>query len=520
MLRAVGRSALILTGSTAAVQVLAIARELFVAANAGISTELDALLIALVLPITLSGVLTTGTATALVPAYLSARDARGPAAAHRIAGLVLVWVGLGGVAIWMILALLAGAAVTIAGPGLSAAGHESAVLYLRLLAPLAFVAPVSGILYSVCQAEEQFAGIAWSTVAGATTMLASTIFLWDAFGLGALAVSNLLGPSVTVGVLLASAARGAAVPRLTLRPSGPELEPFLRHAIPLTISGAILQVNVLADRAIASLLAPGAVSALRYADVLVRTPIGAISPAWGSALYPALVRSARSNVDSLGRAIGQATRYVVTVFVPLAALTVAVAPVAVAVAYERGAFGEVDVDRTARVVAAFAPMIVILMISPVLTGALNARQRGPALLAGGILSVLLNVTLDVTLGFWLGAVGVAAATSVTSAIVIVFFARQAAKSEDGMELHAVVRAVVIASIASLPPALLAAVIAWSGLVPRGILPGLVFLLVVGTLGMLAYASIAARLGLAEARILLQLGRDRVVRRGGYSRGSR
>lgn len=520
-LRAVGRSALILTGSTAAVQVLAIARELFVAAKVGISVELDALLIALVLPITLSGVLTTGTVTALVPAYLAARDARGADAGRRFAGLVLVWVGFGSLALAAALEPFAGVAVAITGPGLSSAGHESAVLYLRLLAPLAFISAVSGVLYGVCQAEERFAGIAWSTIAGAATLLASVVLLWDALGLGALAVGNLLGPIVTVGVLLAFAARGKVVPRLTLRPSGPELGAFLRHAIPLTISGAILQINVIGDRAIASLLAPGAVSALRYGDVLVRTPISAIRAAWGSALYPALVHSAHSGVESgIGAATGRATRYVLAVFVPIAALTAAVAPIAAAVAFERGAFGALDVQRTARVVAAFAPMIVVLMIQSVLVGALNARQRGRVLLAGGMLNVVFNIALDVAFGVWLGVAGVALASSVTVTIVLIFFARRLAREEEGFELRSLARTGAVATLASLPPAILAAALAWGGLVPPGILPGLLFLIAVGALGMLAYAAIAAWVGLAEVRILLHLGRDRLVRRGNPPRPAR
>lgn len=520
-LRAVGRSAMILTGSTAAIQVLSIARELFVAAKAGISSDLDALLIALVLPITLSGVLTTGTVTALVPAYLTARHARGADAARRFAGLVLVWVGVGGLVLFVALELLAGVAVTITGPGLSPAGHESAVLYLRLLAPLAFVAAVSGILYGVCQAEERFAGIAWSTIAGAVTLFASVVLLWDALGLGALAVGNLLGPVVAVGVLLVTSMRAEAVPKLAIRPSGPELGAFLRHAFPLTISGAILQINVIGDRAIASLLAPGAVSALRYGDVLVRTPISAITSAWSSALYPALVGSARSGVGSgIGAATARATRYVLAVFVPIAALTAAVAPIAAAVAFERGAFGVLDVDRTARVVAAFAPMIVILMIQPVLVGALNARQRGRLLLAGGMLNVVLNIALDVAFGVCFGVAGVALASSVTTTIVLIFFARRLARAEEGLELRSLARTGAVATLASLPPAILAAALAWGGVVPPGILPGLLFLIAVGALGLLAYAAIAAWIGLAEARILLQLGGDRLLRRGNPTRPAR
>ena len=64
-LYSVGRSATIITGGAVATQVLGIVRELFLATQIGATAHLDAFLIALALPIALSGVLTSGVAVAL-----------------------------------------------------------------------------------------------------------------------------------------------------------------------------------------------------------------------------------------------------------------------------------------------------------------------------------------------------------------------------------------------------------------------------------------------------------------------
>jgi Uncharacterized membrane protein, putative virulence factor len=517
-LRAVGRSVAILTGAAALAQVLGIARELFVAAQVGISGDLDALFIAVVLPTTLAGVLTSGTVTALVPAYLEARDAHGREAARRLAGSVLLWVGMAGFGVSLGLETFAGLAVTIIGPGLSPAGHQSAIGYLHLMAPLAFVASVSGILYGVCQAEEHFGAIAWSTLIGSATTIATLLLLWDSLQLGAYAVASVLGPIATVVVLLLASARRSIVPRLALLSSRTDLSAFARHAAPLTLSSAILQINVVADRAIASLLAPGAVSALRYAEVLVRTPISAIGPAWGSALYPALVRSALSDAKSgLAVATDYALRYAFVVFIPLAMLTAAVAPVAVAVAFERGAFGMADVDRTVPLVAAFAPLMVVLMTAPVLGSALNAQRRGAVLLAGGALNVVLNVTLDIVLGVWLGVVGIALASSIASIIVVVFLAGRLAKAQPSFRLRPIVRTLLLALSAGVPSALLAAAVAWNWTPPAGTLGGLTTLAGLGMLGLLGYGVMAQQLGLEEIGRLVRLALERIVHRGDPAR---
>ena len=137
---------------------------------------------------------------------------------------------------------------------------------------------------------------------------------------------------------------------------------------------------------------------------------------------------------------------------PVSALTLAVAPVAVSTAYGRGAFTSRDLAVTALVVAGFAPLVCTLMVSQTLTGALNARRSGSVLLTAGIINVILNCTLDVVLGFSIGVAGIALSSSVTAIVVSTFKARQLAKREPAFRLRPLARYLAIASLASLPGA--------------------------------------------------------------------
>ncbi len=384
--------------------------------------------------------------------------------------------------------------------------------HLHVVAPLAFVMAVTAILSTVCQAEERFTLVATSYLAGATANLVTTFVLWQPLHLEALALANLVGP-LAMGIVLAfGALRSSIAPRLTVWTTREQLSGFVRHAAPLTLSSAILQLNGVADRAIASLIAPGAVSALRFADVLVRTPIGAISPGWSTALYPSLVRVAHAGGSGLGEATSRALRYVLATFVPIAVLTAAVAPVAVALGFGRGAFGEDDIARTAQAVAAFAPLIVVTMCYPPFTGAFNARRRGKILLAGGVMNVVLNLVLDIVFGLTLGAAGIALSSSLTAILVLVFFSRRLGQSEDGFVLGPISRTLVLAVAASLPAAIPIAVVSWLGLVPGSIVLELFALALFGALGMLGYVLIVMRIGPDEARSLIELLREWTSRR--------
>ena len=486
----VGRAVTILTGGTLLAQVVSIGRELFVASQVGLSRDLDALLIALALPLALSGALSSGTGTALVPAYLSARAEHGAEAARRVAGAVLIWVAVAGVFLAAILSLVADPIVAVTGLGLDDASRGQAADFLRLLAPIVFLAATFGILSAMSQAEERFLAISVANLAYPVTTLTVTVALWGNLGLGALAVGYLLGPLVGLVVLVAAMARASSLPLPAVLPRAIGLRQLVSHATPLTASAAILQLNVVADRAIASLLAPGAVSALRYGEVLVRTPITAIAPAWGAALYPALVRVAQaSSRAAFGETAARAIRYVLVAFVPVALFAAALAPLAVQVAYGRGAFDSGAAEVTARVVAAFAPLIVVLMVSPILTDAHNARRHGGVLLATGALNVVMNFVFDVLFGAVLGVAGVALSSGVTSTLLMFFLAHRLVELHTAGVTKGLWRALAQSVGAAIAPAVVLGAVAWSGLASRVPMPALLTLVFLAIGGFASYVAI-------------------------------
>ncbi|MFN8519716.1 MAG: lipid II flippase MurJ [Chloroflexota bacterium] len=512
-LRTLARSAAVLTGGTAAAQGIAILRELFVASQVGVSSAYDAVLIALIIPTTLAALTTSGLATALIPAYVALQQEQGRPQASRLASMIVTWVSLATILMAVVLVVAAGPLVTLVGPGLSAEAHAQSVNYLVLLSPVVVVLGLTAILNVICQAEGRFGMMAWAAFLGPATAFAFMLLRWDASGLQALVEANVIGPAITVVMLFLGTLRASVRLRPTMVARDLGVRALVRHAAPLTVSSAVLQLTVVADRAIASLIAPGAVSALRYAEVLVRLPIGAIGPAWGNAVYPTLVRATHSaGVDTLGSVTMRLLRLTIIAFLPIAALTIAVAPAAVGVAYGRGAFTSADLMTTAQVVAAFAPLIVLLMVNPVIVDSLNARRRGAVLLAGGIANAVINAVLDVVFGLTIGVAGIALATSCTITIVLfVVLAPNLARSEPEFSLRALARPVARAFVALLPGTLLFGALAWSGMAPTEGLGALAFLALAGVAGLAIYAGLAIRLGLEEPTAFVAAIRSRLAR---------
>ncbi len=499
----VGRSAALITLAVAFGQVFGIGRELYVANQVGIAPQLDALLVALVVPTMLSGLLVSGTAAALLPAYAAIERHAGQAAARCFSGAILTWTGLIGIVAAIIVVSVGSAIVSVTGPGLSLEAREEGIRFLSIVAPIIVFGSMAGLVTALCQIAGRFGPIALASVVGPLTSMLVTIAGWPAFGLTALALGTTAGLLATLLVLFGGALRLGLLPAPTLRVRRHGVG-FVRHALPLWASSMTLQMNVLVDRAVSSILAVGAVSALRFGEGIIRIPLTSIGPAWGMVLYPSLVREAQADSrESLGRAAVTSFRYVFSIFVPISVATAAMAPLIVDVAYRRGAFGAEAAGATTGVAAALAPMIVVTMVEAIVVGAHNAQRRGTLLFLAGVANVAIHLVLNLAFGLTFGVAGVALSTSVTMALVLGFLTMRLARTEPAFDLGDVAGSGIRAVAASMVPGVPIAAWVWVVYRPGSFLENLVLLVGLMIAGFVTYLVMASRLGLGEPAIVLR-----------------
>jgi putative peptidoglycan lipid II flippase len=503
-LSAVGRSAVILTGATLIAQMISFVRQLFLASEVGISSGLDALFIGMAMPMATIVVLTAGIRIAIVPTYVQTKREQGAARARYLVGAVLVWLGLAAAIAAMALWLFADGIIAITGPGLTDAGAaDDAVRYLRLLAPMVMVGMVTSILLAVTQAEAMFTIMAVVLVLEPLLGFVIMVHYWDSLGLDGFVAGTLVGALAGLGCLLAATIAKHVAPIPRLRPRGVGLSGLFRFAAPLTLGTVVLEVNTTFGRAISSVLLAGGVSVLRFGASLVNVPFAAVRSAWITALYPALVQASQgSNQTELAARVERLIRFALVFFVPIAALTIAVAPVATAIAYDRGSFDSGDLALTATVVAVSAPLIVTGTIQPTLGSALSARRKGRALLSAAVIDLIVSVVLMTTMGHVFGVVGVALAVT-TAAIVVVFFqAYQLKLVEPALKYGAVWGTFIRSLLSVLPSAIVFGVPIWAGAVDGGLIQRVIVLAVAGVAGLTSYYRIARWLGLKEANSIV------------------
>lgn len=201
-----------------------------------------------------------------------------------------------------------------------------------------------------------------------------------------------------------------------LRPRlSPRVKRLLILMLPGVIGAGVVQINLLIDVVIASLLPRGSVSFLYYADRVNQLPLGVIGVAVGTALLPLLSRQLREGDDSAAAgSMNRALEFALLLTVPGAAALIVMPDLVVSVLFERGAFGATETAATAAALAAYAAGLPAYVLIKVLAPGFFAREDTATPVKVAAFCVLINLVLNLILMGPFLHVGIAIATVISA----------------------------------------------------------------------------------------------------------
>jgi putative peptidoglycan lipid II flippase len=396
-------------------------KELVIARSFGLGDALDAFLIALVLPIALTGLVAGSFGGALVPVYIRVREEQGAAAAQRVfSGVQIVNLLLLGAAA-ILLATGASYYLPLLGSGFGPAKLQLTRSLLYLLAPFVVLSGLAPIWSCVLNAHRRFAVPAITPVVTPLVCLLALLFWRRHWGIYALA-----------GGTVAGALLEAAILGLMLRSSGislgirwygfsPELRTVLAQYVPAFLATAVGSASLLIDQSMAAMLGPGSVSALSYGSKIAFALSALASVAIGTAILPYFSElAAARDWASYSRILKTYSRLILAVTVPVTVALVVGSQPLVRILFQRGAFTRSDTITVSAVQMFLAPMIPFAACGSLYVRTLYSLQRNDLLAYASLLSALLNVILNLLFMKIWGVVGIALSTSAVCAIVCAF----------------------------------------------------------------------------------------------------
>jgi putative peptidoglycan lipid II flippase len=185
--------------------------------------------------------------------------------------------------------------------------------------------------------------------------------------------------------------------------------------VPGAVGAGVVQINLLIDIVIASILPTGAVSFLYYADRVNQLPLGVVGVAIGTALLPLLSRQLRAGeIAAAANSMNRGMEIALLLTVPAAAALLVIAEPIVIVLFERGAFDPTISTATARALMAYAVGLPAYVLIKVLAPGFFAREDTTTPVRIAIVCVILNIALSLILIQFLAHAGIALATGISA----------------------------------------------------------------------------------------------------------
>ena len=456
-------------GYTMVSRVLGFVRDVLIAAILGAGPVADAFFVAFKLPNFFRRLSAEGAfSAAFVPMFAGILAAEGLEAAKRFAERSL------SVMLLALLVFVAGmeivmpSAMAVFAPGFVSRPetYDLAVGLTRITFPYLLLVSLVALYGGVLNALDRFAAMAAAPILLNIFAIAALIFLTPHVETAghALAWAVVASGGAQLLFLVISAARAGVslklpVPRLT-----PRVRRMLRLMLPAALGAGVVQINMLVDVILASLLPEGSVSYLYFADRVNQLPLGVVGVAVGTALLPLISRQIRLG-DEGGAVHSQnrALEFALTLTLPAACGLAVLAQPIVVVLFERGAFDPAAAAATSAALAAYAAGLPAYVMIKVFSPGFFARHDTTTPVKVAIGAMVVNLALNLALMPILAHVGIALATALSSwlnvgVLVMILRRRGYYRLDDGARRR-------------LPRLLLAALLMSAVLVPVSLVAG-------------------------------------------------
>ncbi|MEY2831901.1 MAG: hypothetical protein RLZZ574_1159 [Cyanobacteriota bacterium] len=262
-----------------------VGKELVVAWKFGTGDELDAFVMAFVVPSFVITVVANSLSIALIPTYIKVREQQGNKVAQQLfSGIMARAIGLL-IVTAIAIAVTAPIYLPLMASGFSAEKLDLTTHLLWSICPSVLLYGIINIWGGVMNAGEKFALAAFSPV---ITPLATVIMLiaLPGWGIYTLAGGLLCGSLIEMIVLgIGLLRQGVNIrPRWLKYDANSAL--VIKEYFPVIVGSFLMCSTSLVDQSMAAMLSPGSVAALGYANRVIALPLSLVTLALGTAVVP------------------------------------------------------------------------------------------------------------------------------------------------------------------------------------------------------------------------------------------
>lgn len=407
-----------ISAATGMSRVLGYVRDVVIAVIFGAGPVTDAFFVAFRIPNMLRRLLAEGAlSTAVVPVFTEYAAARPRPEVLRMLRAVLGAALLALTVTTLLGVIAAPALLWVMAPGFGADPRQMALAtaLTRLMFPYLLLVGLAALAMGALNAHGRFFAAALGPALLNLGMIAGGLGLSPyvdppIFGL---AVGVLAGGVGQVAVQVPSLHREGLLVCPTAELSHPALARVGRLLLPAVFGLAAVQVTVFLNTLLASLLPPGSISFLYYADRVMELPLGVFGLALASAALPTMARQAATGeTHQVAATLNFTLRLAAFITVPAAVGLIMLRVPVIRVLFQWGRFEPSHTVATADALAAYAIGLVAFTAARIAAQVFYAVGTPGVAVRLGLASVLVNVAAALALMGPLAHAGLALASSV------------------------------------------------------------------------------------------------------------
>lgn len=430
--------------------------------------------------------------------------------ANRLSSAILTLTFLVGALLAILIAIFAEPIVTqTVGRGFDPERQRLTIEVMRIILLSFVLFGVGGVLHGILNAHQHFLLPALAPVLHNFGIIIGALFFAPRWGVHGLAWGVVLGSTF----YLLAQIPGVIYYGLRFKPQlglgNSEVRQVGKLVGPRIISLGLFELNTFVNATLASSLAVGSITALRYGWSLMQLPETLFATALGQAAFPTLAELAnRHQYAQLRSTVAGTLRAIFTLTVPSAVGLIVLGQPLVQTVFQRGAF---DANSTSLVVWAlqcWALGLVAHSALEIVARTFYAMKDTFTPFVVAAIALIANLGLAITLRGPLGVGGLALANSIAYTVqvcILIWLLRGRIGGVEGRRMLSGLARITLSALV-MGAAVLLVVNLMGGQRP------VLITVVGGAVGALTYVTLVFVLGLEEARMIPRLVRQRLLRR--------
>lgn len=422
------QSTSVVSGMTFLSRILGLVRDVVFARYFGATIVMDAFIVANRIPNMLRRFFAEGAfSQGFVPVMARFKENHEHAEARQFVDAVAGTLGLLLFVITLVGVIAAPLLVLLVAPGFVGddGRFDLATAMLRFTFPYLFFVSLTAFAGGILNTYGRFAVPAFTPVLLNVCLIAAALWIspqMEQPGM-ALAYGVFVAGLVQLLFQVPFLAKIHAIPRPCWRPGHAGVRKVAKLMLPAIFGSSVAQVNVLLGGVIASLLGVGKISLLYYSDRLMEFPLGLFGIALATVTLPYLSRqAAQSSMQDFSHTVDWSMKLVLLISVPAAIGLVVLAGPLVTTIFYGGVFSKTDVEMTALSLQAFALGLIGFSFVKILAPAYFAREDTRTPVKVGLIALVVNFVLSITLAYWLtrsGFVGTHAGLALATSVAAI-----------------------------------------------------------------------------------------------------